>query len=72
MALVIIGKYSEYLKPVFITLQSTQINVLEVAKHIKRINQILRSHRGDTEKITAEVSQRVTQILEELDFHIVE
>lgn len=64
MCLTIIAKYSAMLEPVVNVLQSTTLDAVKASQHIKRIIQLLRSHRDDPDGITDEVLRDATVFAE--------
>ena len=52
MAMILIVKYSAMLEPVVNALQSKTLDIVKTSQHIQHIEEMVRSHRKDEEKIT--------------------
>lgn len=55
LSMIVIAKYSAIIEPVVNVLQSTSLDTVKAALHIQRILELLKSHRGESQKITEEI-----------------
>ncbi|GBP12638.1 hypothetical protein EVAR_10292_1 [Eumeta japonica] len=60
------AKYSAFLKPVVNALQSIPLDVVKTSQHVKRILQLLKSHRDNPERVTDEIIKDATVVAEKV------
>lgn len=66
LALILIAKYSGLLEPVVNVLQSVALDVVKASEHVKRILQLLKSHRDNPEKVADEIIKEASVIAEKV------
>lgn len=62
----LIAKYSALMEPVANVLQSIALDVVKASEHVKRILQLLKSHRDSPEKVTDEIIREATAVAEKV------
>ncbi|GBP49549.1 hypothetical protein EVAR_45613_1 [Eumeta japonica] len=60
------AKYSALLEPVVNALQSIALDVVKASQHVKRILQLLKSHRDNPERVTDEIIKDATVVAEKV------
>ncbi|GBP27776.1 hypothetical protein EVAR_94178_1 [Eumeta japonica] len=60
------AKYSTLLEPVVNALQSIALDVVKASQHVKRILQLLKSHRDNPERVTDEIIKDATVVAEKV------
>ncbi|GBP09518.1 52 kDa repressor of the inhibitor of the protein kinase [Eumeta japonica] len=60
------AKYSALLEPVVNALQSIALDVVKALQHVKRILQLLKSHRDNLERVTDEIIKDATVVAEKV------
>ncbi|VEN38170.1 unnamed protein product [Callosobruchus maculatus] len=66
LCILLIAKYSALLEPVVNVFQSIALDAVKASQHIKRILQLLKSHRDDPDKITNEILRDATIVSERI------
>lgn len=66
LCITLIAKYSALLEPVVNALQSIALDVVKASQHVKRILQLLKSHRDNPERVTDEIIKDATVVAEKV------